>query len=90
MITLYPTKRKAVNAARRAYGACRFGDVCSVHSTAGGYGHLRSVRFSVPHGFIVAPRDSMGGWSVAAREAAGIPEGRDVAFFPVHHDTLKG
>jgi hypothetical protein len=90
MITLYPTKRKAVNAARKAYGACRFGDVCAVHSTAKGYGHLRSVRFGTPHGFIVAPRDTVGGWSNGVRALSVIPEGSDVVLIPVPHDTLKG
>jgi len=29
--TLFPTLRKAINAAKRVYGAARYGDVASVH-----------------------------------------------------------
>jgi hypothetical protein len=84
--TLYPTKRRAVNAARRAYGACRYGDVAAVFSVL----PEQARTHGAPVGYVVCPRDNPPGWIADVHNAAGFLPQHAARLLPVYHDTLKG
>lgn len=85
---VYPTKQRAINAARRAYGACLYGDVAAVFTILPG----QTRHHGNPVGYVVCPRksDSAPGWMAEVHAAAGFLPQRAPLLVAVYHDSLKG
>lgn len=83
--TIYPTVRKAVNAARKAYGACRYGDIAQVFRTIPGH----SARHARGEGFTVCPREGCADIKGIHKALQMLPQ-EEAILVCVSHDTLKG
>ena len=83
--TVYPTLRRAVNAARRAYGACRSGDIAQVFRSIPGY----SARHARGEGFTVCHREGCADLN-GIHKALGMLPQEEAILVAVYHDTLQG
>jgi hypothetical protein len=84
-LIIYPTQRKAVNAARRACGACRHGDISQVFRSIPGH----SARHARGEGFVVCPREGCTDIKGIHKALQMLPQEEPVLVL-VYHDTLKG
>ena len=86
LISIHTTQRKAINAARKAYGACRYGDVASVHRSG-----LTFTLASDPLvGYVVCPREYVLGFTGMVRKAAGFLINEAATLVYTYHDSMKG
>jgi len=86
-ITIHATQRKATNAARKAFGACRYGDVASVHrSDVTGFVRGPSLGYVV----FSRGRDAALGFTDSVRAECGLLPHDKIAFYCTNHDSLKG
>lgn len=82
---IYPTRRKAVNAARRAFGACRYGDIAGVFRTIPGH----SARHAKCEGYTVCPRVDPADVAGVHKAMGFLPQ-EEAVLVAIYHDTLKG